>query len=160
MPQRVAPRPGSAMHALLGGQTPQMSPVLLHAATLTALCLAIPASGWAGDPGAAVAAHSQDTENEAAVKREIARELLQQAELLSRVDEDSVEMAPDDTVPQALRQGQREVGADPRAAPPAPPERDLPAAIFDVERVTIEKGEWGNRKKLTLFKWVLDADAD
>ena len=50
--------------------------------------------------------------------------------------------------------------ASPRAAPRPPEERELPAAIFDREDVSIPSGTWDNRKRLKLVKLTLDADGD
>jgi antitoxin component YwqK of YwqJK toxin-antitoxin module len=50
--------------------------------------------------------------------------------------------------------------ANPRAAPKAPRDRELPLAIFDKEKVTIPRGAWQNERKLTVVKRSLDADMD
>jgi hypothetical protein len=50
--------------------------------------------------------------------------------------------------------------ADPRTAPSAPAERDLPVAIFEEEQRKIPKGTWGNERELTVKRLVLDADRD
>jgi hypothetical protein len=47
-----------------------------------------------------------------------------------------------------------------RAASGPPEERELPAAIFDSENVSIPADTWGNRKRLKLVKLTLDADGD
>jgi hypothetical protein len=54
------------------------------------------------------------------------------------------------------RHGDSAIGA--RQTPKQAPERDLPRAIFDEERVTIEARTWGNKKRLKLLRLKLDAD--
>jgi hypothetical protein len=49
---------------------------------------------------------------------------------------------------------------DPRSSPETPKIRDLPRSIFEESKVTIPAQEWGNRKKLSVIKLVLDADRD
>ncbi len=57
--------------------------------------------------------------------------------------------------------GAAELGdASPRVAPGPPAERELPPAIFDRENESIERGTWGNRKRLKVVKLTLDADGD
>lgn len=51
-------------------------------------------------------------------------------------------------------------GSDPRAAPPAPVDRDLPEGIFDRKNVDVPAGTWGNAEALRLRKLTLDADGD
>jgi hypothetical protein len=50
--------------------------------------------------------------------------------------------------------------ADPRVAPTAPTDRDLPLAIFDTETVHVMKGTWGNKRTIVAVKRTLDADRD
>lgn len=47
-----------------------------------------------------------------------------------------------------------------RTAPPTPANRDYPPAIFDVTKVVIPPGQWGNRDRLILSQHTLDADRD
>ena len=49
---------------------------------------------------------------------------------------------------------------DPRVAPAAPVERDLPPGIFDREETSIPAGAWGNSRKLKVVRLDLDADGD
>ena len=53
-----------------------------------------------------------------------------------------------------------ETRADPRSAPTAPRERDIPTAVFERESVEIPKGRWGNDRKLEVEQLSLDADED
>jgi len=50
--------------------------------------------------------------------------------------------------------------ADPRIAPRAPADRDLPAAIFDSEEIEIPPGTFGNSALILGIKQSLDADRD
>jgi hypothetical protein len=50
--------------------------------------------------------------------------------------------------------------ADPRIAPRAPADRDLPAAIFDAEEIAIPPGTFGNSALILGIKQSLDADRD
>jgi hypothetical protein len=49
---------------------------------------------------------------------------------------------------------------NPRSAPPAPEERELPLGIFDRQDVDVPAGTWGNEQALHLRKLSLDADGD
>ena len=49
---------------------------------------------------------------------------------------------------------------DARAAPSAPPLRDLPLAIFDETNETIAEGAWGNPDRMRVRRLSLDADGD
>jgi len=50
--------------------------------------------------------------------------------------------------------------ANPRMAPDAPKERELPLSVFAMETVTIPAGTWGNPTALQVTRGVLDADRD
>jgi len=50
--------------------------------------------------------------------------------------------------------------ANPRVAPDAPKERELPLSVFEMETVTIPAGTWGNATALQVTRGVLDADRD
>ena len=50
--------------------------------------------------------------------------------------------------------------ANPRAAPPAPRDRELPLAIFEKESTTIPAGAWENERPLLVTRRSLDADMD
>lgn len=49
---------------------------------------------------------------------------------------------------------------DPRVAPFAPVDRDLPEEIFDVEAVTVPANTWGEHPPYAALRQVLDADGD
>ena len=49
---------------------------------------------------------------------------------------------------------------DPRVAPQAPRDRDLPEEIFDAERVTVPADTWGEHPPYDAIRQVLDADGD
>ena len=50
--------------------------------------------------------------------------------------------------------------ADPRFAPRAPVDRDLPVAIFDSEEIEVPPGTFGNSDPMLIIKRSLDADRD
>jgi len=50
--------------------------------------------------------------------------------------------------------------ADPRIAPMAPPDRDLPVAIFDSEEIEVPPGTLGNSEPMVIIMRTLDADRD
>ncbi len=50
--------------------------------------------------------------------------------------------------------------ANPRVAPDAPKDRELPMSVFEMEPVTIVAGSWGNEEALEVTRGVLDADRD
>jgi hypothetical protein len=50
--------------------------------------------------------------------------------------------------------------ADPRIAPRAPADRDLPVAIFDSEETEVPPGTFGNSAPMLIIKRSLDADRD
>ncbi len=50
--------------------------------------------------------------------------------------------------------------ANPRVAPDAPKERELPLAVFELAPVTIAPGSWGNEDAIQVTRGVLDADRD
>jgi hypothetical protein len=50
--------------------------------------------------------------------------------------------------------------ANPRVAPDAPKDRELPLSVFKMEPVTIVAGSWGNEESMEVMRGVLDADED
>ena len=50
--------------------------------------------------------------------------------------------------------------ADPRIAPKAPVDRDLPVAIFDSEEIEVPAGTLGNSEPMVIIMRTLDADRD
>lgn len=84
----------------------------------------------------------------AAEESALAEATRQQQSLLDRVDEAS------------LLHGVEDKETNPRIAARTPIPRDLPVAIFDEEKVEVPEDEWGNNKRMTLLRRVLDADGD
>ena len=83
-------------------------------------------------------------------------ELLRQHELLSKMEASEMpDPAGDET---AL--GDLTISVDPRVAPHAPVDRELPVAIFDTSLVRVKRGTWDNERDLKLEKRSLDADQD
>lgn len=101
-------------------------------------------------PSGAQADPAGDAPAEARMKAMIDEQLRVQAALSERA-EDVEGAAPAD---QTLGD------ADPRVAPGPPQERELPAAIFDREEVSIPRGTWGNSHTLKVVKLTLDADGN
>ncbi len=50
--------------------------------------------------------------------------------------------------------------ANPRVAPDAPQDRELPLSVFEMEPVTIVAGSWDNEETIKVTRGVLDADRD
>lgn len=50
--------------------------------------------------------------------------------------------------------------ANPRVAPDAPKDRELPLSVFELEPVTILAGSWDNPEPIDVTRGVLDADRD
>jgi hypothetical protein len=50
--------------------------------------------------------------------------------------------------------------ANPRVAPDAPKDRELPMSVFETEPVTIVAGSWDNEETIEVTRGVLDADRD
>jgi len=94
------------------------------------------------------------------LQQQIQAELKRQEELLNKVDKDQktqhASISPGD--PANAQKVLEE--SDPRSAPSAPKDRDIPAALFTETRVTIPKGAWGDNPKLQVIKKTLDADRD
>jgi hypothetical protein len=108
-----------------------------------------------------------------ALEDEIAAELERQEELLRQIEADEAGVrsgagagspAAADTdiaaTPSAPSDTDLSERADPRLAPAAPKERQLPLAIFEKEEVTIASGAWGDNAKIDVVKRSLDADQD
>jgi len=88
-------------------------------------------------------------EIDAELKRQ---EVLQRSRDLSEIGR-ALERSP-------ASQGSLEQRADPRIAPRAPVDRDLPVAIFDSEEIEVPAGALGNSDPMDIIKRSLDADRD
>jgi len=139
--RRLAARWGAARRDLRPGAT------LVAAALLT----------LAGAPSAVAQAAGEGAPGESERMQE---ELRRQQQLLDRLQKgESLEgTGLEDLEPEADTGGSG--GRDPRSAPAAPEERDLPLAIFERETVRVEAGRWGQPRSLRLERRVLDADGD
>jgi antitoxin component YwqK of YwqJK toxin-antitoxin module len=94
------------------------------------------------------------------LQQQIQDELKRQEELLSKIDKDQKSDRAA-TLPKDPGKAQKTLEeADPRVAPSAPQDREIPAALFTESRVTIPKGAWGDNPKLEVIKKTLDADRD
>jgi hypothetical protein len=97
---------------------------------------------------------------------EIEQELRRQEALLKQIDrEEKAGTTPESSAPGAVgapapSQAELAAHADPRIAPTAPAERDLPASIFEEDRRKVPKGTWGNEREVVAKRLSLDADRD
>jgi len=80
------------------------------------------------------------------------QETLQRARILAEIRQ-ALDVSPESDEDLERR-------ADPRIAPRAPTDRDLPVAIFDSEEVELPAGTFGNSAPLLIIKRSLDADRD
>lgn len=95
------------------------------------------------------------------LESEIESELARQEELLRRIEEqEELQESAAAAIAPTVSDDELSERVDPRTAPKAPKDRDLPLAIFDQERGTIPKNGWDNPKKLEVVKHSLDADRD
>jgi hypothetical protein len=92
---------------------------------------------------------------------EIEAELRRQEELLKQIDQqEKTQASANAAISGTLTQEELEARADPRSAPEAPKDRELPLSIFDESRATIAKQSWENERELVVVKRSLDADRD
>lgn len=103
----------------------------------------------------------QEMERQTSLESEIEAELRRQEELLAKIDTDEALNAAleAEALPEATDEEIAEQ-ADPRTAPLAPRDRDLPEYIFETDTVSVDRGEWGNNKKMKATRRSLDADRD
>lgn len=83
-----------------------------------------------------------------AEQADLAEAMRRQQSLLDRAAEPS------------LLEGVEDNETNPRIAPRTPIPRVLPVAIFDEEKVVVAENAWGNNRRMTLLRRVLDADGD
>jgi len=94
------------------------------------------------------------------LEAEIEAELRRQEELLEQIERDEAFRNEGAATEAKIDDETLVARADPRAAPVAPEERDLPLSIFDEERRTVAKGKWDNAKEIDVVVRSLDADRD
>jgi hypothetical protein len=138
-----------------------MSSTTAVSALLMAIGLAVSPLAAGADPGSIAddPALAREAERGMELESEIEAELRRQEELMQRMEAE----AQDSTRQGAERPSDESLAerADPRTAPRAPKERDLPLAIFDRETETIPRGAWGdNQRELRVITRSLDADQD
>lgn len=100
---------------------------------------------------------------EGALDREIDEELRRQEELLAAIESEEAALEAERTArePVAVSDTSLSERADPRVAPAAPVDRDLPLSIFEKRKITVPAGAWGdNRRELKVVERSLDADRD
>jgi hypothetical protein len=91
------------------------------------------------------------------VQGEIDAELRRQEVLQRSRDLSEIGRALNGSPPDEEKLEQR---ADPRIAPRAPVDRDLPVAIFDSEEIEVPAGTLGNSEPMVIIMRTLDADRD
>ncbi len=101
------------------------------------------------------------------IEREVARgdelelqiddELHRQKQLLEKIERHQAAPRTAEPDVSAARFAER---ADPRIAPTAPRDRDLPRAVFEEEPLIVSEGTWGNDDPLDVIRLSLDADRD
>src|SRR5262249_27043106 len=119
-----------------------------------------------GGGGGGSEAESED-EMEREIQKEMAKqddlegqidaELKRQEELLKQIDQDEKQRQAEQT---KAAGGDVTASVDPKEAPRVPPDRNLPASIWDEKPRHVAKGEWGNDKPLDVVQKSLDADRD
>jgi hypothetical protein len=113
----------------------------------------------------------REAEIEEELEREVARgdvledeieaELRRQEELLQQIDQqEKTQASANAAISETLTGEELAARADPRSAPEAPKDRELPLSIFDESRATIAKQTWENERELVVVKRSLDADRD
>ncbi|MEN8182012.1 MAG: hypothetical protein ABFS46_05695, partial [Myxococcota bacterium] len=122
-----------------------------------------------GPPGGRGAENEREAELEQQIELEMARqdalesqiqdELRRQEELLRQLDREDAQRAASVA---ATGPGDEDLSeqADPRAAPAAPRDRDVPLIVFEEDTVEVKKGAWENERKLEVTRRTLDADED
>lgn len=103
-----------------------------------------------------------EEQRQASLESEIDEELKRQEDLLRKIDQPAGTESAKATAapgPAPTEQELREQ-SDPRAAPAAPRERDLPVSVYQKQKVTVAPGKWGNDRALDVERRALDADRD
>jgi len=91
------------------------------------------------------------------LEAQIEEELRRQQLAIDGLDSD----LPEQPTVESLITGQSTAErANPRVAPDAPKDRELPISVFDMEPVTIVAGSWDNEETIRVTRGVLDADRD
>lgn len=103
-----------------------------------------------------------EEQRQASLESEIDEELKRQEDLLRKIDQpeggQSAKATPGPG-PAPTEQELREQ-SDPRVAPAAPKERELPASVYQEQKLTVAPGKWGNDRALDVRRRTLDADRD
>jgi antitoxin component YwqK of YwqJK toxin-antitoxin module len=128
-----------------------------------------PPYGGPYDPGGIEAQREAEMERELGgelargdvLEDEIQAELQRQEELLRQIEQqEALRDSAARAINEPMTDPQLAERVDPRSAPLAPKDRELPAAIFEEQRTTIPKKSWDNDKKLVVLQRTLDADRD
>jgi hypothetical protein len=91
------------------------------------------------------------------LEAQIEEELRRQQLALDGLDSESSEQPTVESLITGQSSAER---ANPRVAPDAPTERELPLSVFEMEPVTIVAGSWDNDEAIRVTRGVLDADRD
>src|SRR5262245_23379729 len=96
-----------------------------------------------------------------ALEDQIQDELKRQEELLHQIDQqEKTQATASKAVDKTLTEEELAARADPRTAPEAPKDRDLPLSIFDESHTVIPAKTFDNDKDIAVVKRSLDADRD
>ena len=107
------------------------------------------------DPGRWTAAGEQSRGR--SLEAQIEEELRRQQLAIEGLDSDLSEQPTVESLITGQSTAER---ANPRVAPDAPKDRELPMSVFEMEPVTIVAGSWGNEETIEVARGVLDADRD
>jgi hypothetical protein len=91
------------------------------------------------------------------LEAQIQEELERQQAALAGIESDPAEQPTIESLISGQDLAER---ANPRVAPDAPKDRELPLSVFEMEPVTIVAGSWGNEEPMKVTRGVLDADED
>jgi hypothetical protein len=91
------------------------------------------------------------------LEAQIQEELERQQAALAGIESDPAEQPTIESLISGQDLAER---ANPRVAPDAPKDRELPLSVFEMEPVTIIAGSWGNEEPMKVMRGVLDADED
>ena len=125
--------------------------------------------GGSSDPGGVEAQREAEMERGIgdelargdALEDEIQAELQRQDELLHQIEQqEALRDSAAAAIGDPISNEELEQRVDPRSAPAAPRDRELPIAIFEEKHTTIAKKSWDNDKKLEVVQRTLYADRD
>jgi hypothetical protein len=105
----------------------------------------------------------REAQREGVLEREIDEELRRQEELLAAIESEEAALEAERAAQGQMTGDEQSLSerADPRVAPAAPKDRDLPLTIFEKRKISVPAGAWGdNQHELKVVERSLDADRD